>query len=105
MDLRKLNFRHVIWKGTKLATCMGVYYIGGLNLIFKGENLRKKSKIREDIEFELLERNTYLSDECREKALGQMLRFYHFDEDYIKKTLSKIDKNLEGKIDFKKYSI
>ena len=58
MDLKKLNFRHVIWRGTKIATGLGAYYLGGLYLLFRNQNLRKKSKIREDIEYELLNRNT-----------------------------------------------
>lgn len=105
MDMKRLSFRHAMWRGTKVAFVLGTYYLTIMYLLFKDLNLRKKSKIRENIEFELLERNSYLSKECREKALGQMLHFYGFQDDFIKSTLDQIDDNLQGKIDFKKFSV
>lgn len=105
MDMKKLTFRHLFTQSAKISFVFLSYFTTVLYLIVRNDHLYKKYKIREDIEFELLRRNTYLSQECREKSLGQMLNFYGFSKPFIDETLSKIDKNLENKIDFEKFSL
>lgn len=64
LDMRRLSYKQVIWKATKISGLIGGYYCTGLYLILYNEDLKKKQKIRDQIMYELLRRNSYMSKEC-----------------------------------------
>ena len=89
------NYKQVFLRGTILSSIYTSYLIlGGLGIFYPHHPILKMKKI-DIIESELNERNCLYNEKARIELLENSLRYYKFDNEYIEKTMSMVDKNLE----------
>lgn len=61
MDIKKLSMKHVFFQGLKWGAVFGTYYCSVLYLIVRDLNLRARSKVKNILQYEIMERNSILS--------------------------------------------